>query len=180
MKYDKFLRILLNEEDKPINWEEILEDYVDAIKTPKSENIFDLTKKIMYTDWKFNFLFGTETYYGALHILKIEYDAEIAEMIMLAGYDLIQPLEERDKYLKQIYLVETEAKTLIVLLNQYDLEYKLLCPGDSNVMRKRSDYEKEYAMIMKFMHQWTQPDQITISQYCAMVNLYIDACRTTI
>lgn len=176
MMYGKFLRILLEEQEKPENWQQILEDYVDEIKTIKSETAFQVLKNFAYTDWKINFLFGNENpkTYGALHLLKMQYDSEIAEMIMLSGFDLIQPLEDREQYLKQIYIVETQAKTLIVLLNQYDKEYKLLTNVENVEKRKRSDYEKEISIISKFCGYRIDKEKTPVIEWCAHVNNYVE------
>lgn len=176
MMYGQFLRILLEEEIKPENWNNILDDYVDEIKTPKSETIFQVLKNVYFTDWKINFLFGNEKpkHYGALHLLKMQYDAEIAEMVMLMGYNLIKEMDDRDRYLKQIYLIENQAKTLIVILNQYDKEYKLLSNDDSGKHRTRSDYEKEISIISKFIHFRIDKEVTPVIEWCAHVNHYIE------
>lgn len=177
MMYGQFLRILLDEEIKPENWNDILNDYVDEIKTPKSETIFQVLKNFHVTDYKINFLLGNENpkHYGALHLLKIQYDAEVADMIMMMGYSLIKDLEDRERYLKQIYLIENQAKTLIVLLNQYDKEYKLLTKniGDGKV-QTRSDYEKEISIISKFIGFRIDKDITSVIEWCAHVNHYIE------
>lgn len=171
--YGKFLSILFDEESKPKNWNEILEEYIDAIKTPKSRSIFEVSKKVAECEWKMHLLFGDKEHMGAIPFLKEMYDQEIAEIIMLAGYDFIQPLKDREQYLKQIYRVETQAKTLVVLLNQYDKELQLLCP-DGESTRTRMDYEKEIIMVSKVIGFLIKKDEIKLSEWCAAVNFYIE------
>lgn len=150
-------------------WDAILQEYVDLIKTKKSESIFQAWKQVAYTEWKISFM------EICLEQLKEKYDKDIAEGITLLGYSLIQPNEDRQLYLKQIYAVETEAKTLIVLLNQYHNEYILLCPnGDKQSTRTIADYDKELMVLSKFMGFKIDKHRETTAEVCAIINSYLE------
>lgn len=106
--------------------------------------------------------------------LKVEYSGEIAEALMLLGYDLVEDLEDREAYLRQIYMVESEAKTLVIMLNQYVNEYKLMFP-EGEYKRTRADYEKELAILGKYMGY--RLNDITVSEFAGIVNLYMDQIK---
>jgi hypothetical protein len=165
LKYSDFLKYLLEEEIPPENWIELQAEFSELLRTPKTENITQLWKKIVYTDWKVKMLSASVAY------LKVEYSGEIAEALMLLGYDLVEDLEDRELYLRQIYMVESESKTLVIMLNQYTNEYKLMFP-EGEYKRTRADYEKELAILGKYMGY--RLNEITVSEFAGIVNLYMD------
>lgn len=159
-------------EELAVAWREILEEYSGLIKTNKSQSVFDCWKNIIITQHKLT------TIGFALYALKIQYDAEIAEAVALHGYSLIEPLEDRQAYLTQIYAVETEAKTLVVLLNQYRAEYAKLCPeAAAPTAGSQADalqYDKELAILSRFMGYRIDKTLTTVAEYCAAANLYLE------
>lgn len=151
-------------------WDEIQQEYSDLIRTEKTTNVFDLYQKLSYTRFKLEYLGWVLPY------LKAEYKQEYAERIASLGYDLIEWNEDREKYLQQIYLVENDAKFLIVQLNQLSSEYKKINPGasGSDVERTAMDYEKELAILSRFMGRWIRASEITVFEFCAIVNAYLE------
>lgn len=150
-------------------WEAILTEYSTLIETGKSKNIFELYKRIVRTQWLFTFLSE------ATNHLKKEYDQTIAQTIFELGYDYIQEDDNREEYLKQIYLVESEAKSLVIVLNQLNNEYKLLCPvASQEIERTEMDYYKELAILGKFQGGRINADDITVFEFAAIVNSYLD------
>lgn len=168
LKYSEFLKYLLLEVIPPENWIELQAELSELLRTPKTDNITQLWKKIVYTEWKIQMLSASVAY------LKVEYSGEIAEALMLLGYDLVEDLEDREAYLRQIYMVESEAKTLVIMLNQYVNEYKLMFP-EGEYKRTRADYEKELAILGKYMGY--RLNDITVSEFAGIVNLYMDQIK---
>jgi hypothetical protein len=158
------------EEDLASAWDDILQEYSDLIKTEKTTNVFDLYKRLTTTRFKLAYLGWT------LSFLKVEYKREYAERISSMGYDLIEDLEDREAYLRQIYMVENDAKFLVVQLNQLSNEYKLLNPGSGNQEAERTemDYQKELAILSRFMGRWIQAEEITVFKFCSIVNAYLE------
>jgi hypothetical protein len=183
ISYGDFLRVILDNEisrlivsgfvtaDVLLGYLNILlQEYSDLIKTEKSDSVFTAYKKLIHTEWKINFISN------ALEYLKYKYDSRIAEKICEQGYDMIVDCEDREQYFKQIYSVETEAKFLIVLLNQHNAEYMLLCPkGSGETKRDHMSYQKEIAMLSKFMGYRINKDEISAYEFCSIVNLYIES-----
>lgn len=184
--YDSFIRVLTGEglhllviagvpspEQLKSAWEAILQEYSGLIKTEKSDSYFSLHKKIAYTEWQLSF------FDSSLGYLKLQYDREIAEKIAELGYELIQDLPDRTAYLKQIYLLESEAKTLVVLLNQYHNEYKTLYPDEQVPKGERTipDYDKELAILSKYVGFRLKKTEITVSEFCGYASLYLEEVR---
>ncbi len=168
--YWDFIQMMLGRIEQPTNWDEIKAEFSEAIKTPKSTTIFECWKKIESLTNRM------ELVSVSCNFLKNIYDADIAAILQLNGYDYVQDLPERDAYLKQIYLIETEAKTMVVMLNQYYNEYRLLCP--EGVMPSEptvADYDKELAILSKFVGHRINKFEITTSEFCAYANLYIES-----
>ena len=74
------------------------------------------------------------------------------------------------------------AKVLIVLLNQYNAEYKLAdkeqgAPSNPSVEEQRFQYEKEIAMLSKYQGQRIIKEKITVFEYAAIINNYLDEQR---
>jgi hypothetical protein len=183
LKYKRYLDILFGapksfliisgehtEEQLDLAWANIVTGFSDLIKTPKSNSVFELHKKIKFTESKMFFLEKALTY------LKSEYDADIATAICEWGYELIEPKDDRDAYLKQIYLVEGEAKTLVVMLNQYIAEYRVLCPeNESTVNHDRMKYEKEIKILSRFHGYRINTNKETCFTMAALINIFLEA-----
>jgi hypothetical protein len=168
--YWDFIQIMLGRKPQPENWDDIIAAHSEAIKTPKSTSVFECWKKIEFLTTKLNFVTL------ACNYLKHEHDDGIAEQLMLHGYDYVQPNDNRDEYLKQIYLVETEAKTLVVLLNQYYIEFKALSPeGENPSDITLEKYEKELGIVGKYLGFRINKFEVTCPEYCAFANLYIES-----
>lgn len=152
-------------------WEFIKIEYSDLIRTPKSVSIHDVWKKIQFTKFKI------ELINECVEFLKYKgYDEEIAGVIVEHGFSYVTNKDDYSEYLKGVYLVETEAKVLQVLLNQYFNEYKLLCP-DTEVIAERTvaDYDREIAIVQKFMGTIIRKKDITVAEWCSYFNLYIES-----
>lgn len=154
-------------------WSEIIEEYVSLVKTDKADSVFELFKKIKYTEWLIAFIDK------CLLGLKLQYDTDIAEWISARGYGTIQPSTDREVYLRSIYGIETGAKTLIVLLNQYTAEYKAVqtekeeLDDNQSEAEKRFRYQKEIALLGKYQGQRIRPEEITVFEYAAVINNYL-------
>lgn len=183
LKYDTFLKVLISgdlnlltitgfptEEELGIAWDAIQEEYSTLIATPRSTNVFELAKRISKCNFLIKFI-GWATSH-----LKTKYSEQIALRIQDYGYPLIEKDAEQDRgNLKQIYMVESEAKTNIILLNQYTNEYKMLYPeGETPVDRTLMDYDKELAILSRFMGKWIRRKKITVWEFCTIVNAYME------
>jgi hypothetical protein len=161
-----------------VAWAEIMHEYSETIKTEKSVNIFEAWRKCVYTFWKMSiieaviFKFRLKDSYTGLYL----YDEKEAEAVMLLGYDMIDKPDNEEKYLHQILMLERESMTLVVMLNQYNQEYKLLAPdGENPVIRTIADYDKELAVLSKFMGFQINKKKVTVAEVCAIINAYIEA-----
>ncbi|CAL7961497.1 hypothetical protein GAMM_230010 [Gammaproteobacteria bacterium] len=154
-------------------WEDIKAEYSSLIKTNKSESIFDLWKKINVAQLKIDMLFGEM---GAFNFLKYKgYDEEIAKIVESWGLPLILQNDDREAYIKSIMAVEMEAKFFYVQLNQYHTEYKLMCPEQGNLAaRTIQDYDKDLAVVQKYMGFRIDKTKITTAVYCSYYNLFIE------
>ncbi len=150
-------------------WGNIQEEYSDSIKHGKGKGVFEAGKALVYNQWKLNFVAL------CLEALKTEYDVSIAERLSSLGYDFIADTEDKEAYLKQIYAVEGEAKFLIVQQNALYKEYQKLT-GTNNAPVKRSliDFEKELRILSKYMGYSIKKEQITVVEFCSIVNAYVD------
>ncbi len=154
-------------------WDKILEEYVSLVKTNKSDSIFELYKKIKYTEWQIVFVDK------CIYALKILYDEEIADLLNQRGFGIVQHSEDWQAYLKSLYAIEMSAKILVVLLNQYNAEYKLVdkeqgAPDNASAEDQRFRYEKELAMLSKYQGQRIIKEIITVMEYAAIINNYLE------
>jgi hypothetical protein len=156
------------DEELAVAWDEITQEYSSLITTPRSNNIFELFKRISKCNFLIKFL-GWATSH-----LKVKWSEEIALRIQDYGYPLIQKDPDHNRgNLKQIYMVESEGKTNIVLLNQYVKEYKIACPDEAApIERTLMDYDKELAILSRFMGKWIRRKKITVWEFCTIVNAY--------
>lgn len=151
-------------------WDKITREYGEILKTEKSENVFQLWKKIEHTRSMITFI------ERALMALKWRYDEEIASWLHNYGYSLITASEDRDEYLRGIYRVESEAKSLVVMLNQYLTEYKIVNPTPEEEITKPARIERvrDLMILSKFQGTMIRPESTSVMEYAAIVNLFIE------
>lgn len=189
LRYDKWIEIVLTGDlshliisgtptgdELESAWKSILTEYSELVQTEKSEDVFAAYKKVVQTEWHISFIDH------CIAVLKVQYDKEIADLLSARGFGEVVYSEDREVYLKSLYGIQMEAKVLVVLLNQYTAEYKSLAKDDISqqepgAARTRADYEKELWILSKFQGYRIIPAEITVLQYCMIVNLYIDEYR---
>lgn len=146
-------------------WETICEEYSSAIKNHKSKSVFECYRKIVTLQSQIQVIDS------GLWFLTQQYDADIALLIHEMGYTLITECDNQEEYLQMIKRVQTEAKTLVVILNQYANEYKMLNPdGIALVQRDYQSYIDELAVLSKFQGYRLQAKEISTEEYCSIVN----------
>jgi hypothetical protein len=188
LPYDCFVQIITGEELKPLiisgtppvdelvsAWDNISDEYSNAIKSGKSKNVFAAYKKYIRIDSKMKMVDA------ALMYLTELYDEEIATILHQNGYRLITPEPDREKYLKQIRFVRSQAGSLVVMLNQAVAAYKLLAPDNEHkVERDYQSFIDELAILSKHQGYALRAKEITVLEYCAVINaymLYVEANR---
>jgi len=181
LPYDCFVQIITGEELKPLiisgnppvdelvsAWDNISDEYSNAIKSGKSKNVFAAYKKYIRIDSKMKMIDA------ALMYLTELYDEEIAVILHENGYKLITPEPDREKYLKQIKFVRTQAGSLVVMLNQAVAAYKLLSPDNEHkVERDYQSFIDELAILSKHQGYALRAKEITVLEYCAVINAYM-------
>lgn len=147
-------------------WEEILCEYADNIRSEKSNNLFDCWRKIKFIEFKIQFV------QTALEVLNDFYSEKIALALCELGFDFIDNDPDTAAYRKKLQMMETEAKVLIVLLNQHNTEYMALSGKNGNVKRTRMDFEKEMAILRRAGFKIKK--STTTFEMCAIINTFID------
>lgn len=181
LTYESFIQIITGEDLGPLiiegtppidelisAWDNISDEYANAINTGKSKSVFEAYKKVVRLQAQVKMIDA------CLYYLEHGYDEEIAQILADAGYHHIQPNDDREAYLKSINRVRTQAKTLVVVLNQAVAHYKLLSPdNEMKVERSYQDFMDELAILSKHQGYALRAKEITVLEYCAVVNAYI-------
>lgn len=151
-------------------WENIITEYCDLIQTPKSESLKACYIKVLQTEHLLTLISS------CVDALKMQYDADIAAILADKGYTLIEHLESKEAYLKQLYRVEQEAKVLIVLLNQYTAEYSKLSGGlqATDLQRSTAQQQKEISILSRFMGFRIDAALVSTLEMCGMINMYLE------
>ena len=178
--YEDFLQVLVSGElaaliisgKPPIDelvsaWDNITEQYSSAIHNQKARTIFECYKKIVSTQTNIQII------QTSLQLLTIQYDEDIAGIIHNMGYSLILPIGNKKKYAAQLASVEMQAKTMIIKLVQYQNEYKILSPAGTEVKLDYQSYVDELAVLSKFQGYAIRTTQITVAEYCSIINNFI-------
>jgi len=164
-------------------WQNITEEYSDAIRVGKSKNVFDCLKKIERTRTHIKIIESAAQYlqqraeFVKEHLpweTNIYHDPEVASSVSELGYTLIKPAESFEEYLTQIERVRTEARTLVVLLQQYENEFRILSPDSEAVKRDYQSYMRELVMLSRFQGYPLKAKEITVSDYCNIINAFIE------
>lgn len=163
------------EEELILAWANIQEQYSDTIRTEKATSLISISKRMLLNQWQIT------TVDQCILVLRLEVHQESIDTLFNLGYPLIEYNGNWHDYIKQVEMVEMEAKFLIVLKNQLYNEYKRLAgdeaPGDSNVTMK--DYDKELAVISKYMAFDVDKMKITTAKFCSYLNIYLDHIEET-
>ena len=178
--YEDFLQVIISGELAPLiisgnppidelvtAWENITEEYSEAIKSHRSRSVFDCYKRIIRTQAQIQVIDA-----GLMYLTQ-QFDEEIANVIADMGYTLIIWDEDKEVYLNRINRVRTEAKTLIVMLNQYKNEYSIINPDGKEVNRDYQSYLNELAILSKHQGYAIRVKEITVLEYCSIVNSFI-------
>lgn len=160
-------------EDLALAWQNIQEQYSDCIRTEKSKSLLDLCKKILRNEWQIR------TVDDCIFILRKGWNKLPAELLRDLGYPYIENLPNWDEYLAQVNMVDMEAKFLVVLQNQLNNEYKRMSGGEeSAITRSMDDYDKELAIISKYIGFDVDKYKITTAKFCSYLNIYLDHIET--
>jgi hypothetical protein len=178
--YEDFLQVIVSGELAPLiisgtppidelvtAWQNITEEYSEAIKSPQSRSVFDCYKRIIITQAQMQVIDA-----GLMYLSK-HFDEDVASVIANMGYTLIAWDEDNEVYMNRINRVRTEAKTLVVLLTQYVNEYKILSPDGKEVSRDYKSYFTELAILSKHQGYAIKVKEITVLEYCSIVNSFI-------
>jgi len=151
-------------------WYEIQLQYSDAVKTPKTNSLLQLSNKILKTMWQMTMVDN------CIVVLKRGYDKEAAGYLFELGYSLVEENKDWTEYLKQVISVETQAKVLVVMLNQYQIEYKMMNPASNDLVKRTMvDYEKELRIVAKVaVGAFVKAGDITTMEFISMLNAYIE------
>lgn len=164
LSYGDFIRINLNQKDKPEDWVDIVEEYVSLIETEKSKDIFSLWKKINETRLNLSIL---EICLDALS--GPYYHEPFALKISELGFSFV--VEDRSN----IEIVRNEIGVLVVLLNQWKQEYdQLTKQANGQGVRDEMGYEKEIYSVCSGLRVNIDKDKISCFSYAAILNTYID------
>lgn len=166
----RFLIIKGNPTDEELSeaWESIVSEYSDLVKTNQSDNVFEVYKRIIHTQWQIGFIDLL------LEELAKGYDEDIAKELADVGYTIVEK-DTWKEYFQQITRVKTEAKYLIVQLNQFTNEYQMLMKDEPDaVKRSPAEYEKEIAILSKFQGFRIVKEKTTVAEYCGIINAFID------
>jgi hypothetical protein len=180
LKYEAFVQIMIEDElrhlvisgNPPVDelvsaWNAIATEYSEAIRSAKSQSIFECYKKIILLQARIQIVDS------AILLLTERYDEEVAWILFNMGYPLIVPHNDRAAYLKNVERVRTEAKTLVVILTQYVNEYKMLSPDGPEIKKDYQSYLDELAVLSKYQGYALRMTDITVSEYCSIVNSFI-------
>ena len=152
-------------------WNDILSEFCALIKTDKSESVFKAWQKVIDCKAKINFCALS------ISILKIKYVADVAESLMLLGFDLIEDNADREKYLKSVEGLALETQNLSVFLEQYENDYKLLIKEDTSDEEAKeiiyNDHFADLAILSKFMGYRIDKEVISLREYANIFNTFI-------
>lgn len=156
------------------SWESIVEEYMSLIKTEKTDDMFQLYKKIKQTQWLKNIIDL------CLDSLKVGYDPDLAKIVSEKGFGVIEYVANKEIYLRSIKVVEMSAKTLVVILNQYITEYESLNKNNTaqsiemSENERRLNIEKEIATLSRFQKDRINKQTTTAFEYAAILNNYLE------
>lgn len=158
-------------------WEYILEEYMTLVKTEKTDDLFQLYKKIKQTQFLKNLIDL------CLDSLSVGYDEDIAKVVSEKGFGVVEYTEDKEIYLRSIKAVRMSSKTLIIILNQYFTEYESLNKNNTqeniaiSETDRRMSIEKEVATLSRFQGSRINKQTTTAFEYAAILNNYLENAR---
>lgn len=150
------------EEELATAWQEIIFEYSSLIKSENSDYLFELEKKIA--------LSGHHIFYvdNATMFLRFQHSLEIVNELRNLGYDLPDMPQEND-----LNKVVSIAKTIVFDLAEMRDEYERLTNTVNGKKQTEDDFYKTIAALSKYQGYRMEPKSTTMTEFCAVFNLFI-------
>lgn len=157
----KFVTCLINGNTGVVDdWEAIFNEYLTLSGDTQISQVLELMKSIAMIE---NKLFLIQT---CVDQLASKHNVGLAEQLSSFGFQF--SYEDGEDLMKELELTITKSKGLLIQLNQEKAELQALKKDDKPATAQ--DYEKQYSAISEFLGVYINPDNYSVSRYCADVS----------
>lgn len=154
--------------DELVNaWEELLSEYANQIRNEDSSHIIDLSKEIGLL--QHHIIYVEE----AVKYLRIRYDQDMVDEMILIGYEFLQQTEDIVDWNKQLNRCISLCKTKIFDLEELQEQYKRINKTTEGKKLTDDDFNKNVMMVSKYQGYRIDQDTTMMDEYISIFNNFL-------
>lgn len=108
-----------------------------------------------------------------LQILANGYNENLASNLKRLGFT-IKPIKERDKYIKQIKSINTQAKKLVLQANKIKKDLDQFESEKKTETVTEKDFLELFAILSKNQGYYLDPKAVTVAEFVVLIKLHQD------
>ena len=162
IKLGQFINWVTGKETPPDNFNDILIDYAEALKSSEYIAHSDMVEKLVKTKAKYISILM------AIKVLAVRYSPDMVKLLQDYGYNYKFDLNDPIQFINDLNMVVKKSKTLLVELEQLrvDLERTNREPATE------SEWIDGIAVISKYMGFRIDRDVVTLGEYASYQRQY--------
>ena len=175
---DRFIDCLLDnklyvlgkgtEEELNSAWEDVMHEFSGLRANNSTTEILELQKEIFVLRNKIKIITL------CIDVLWETYNRDLANELKTMGFNVKLDWSDKVQYYKELNLIFRKSKTYEVLARRKEKELQTLSEKSKSEKYSRKDFVSINTSLSKYMSFHINNSQITVAEWCDMVNKYED------
>lgn len=175
---DKFIDCLVDnklyvlgkgtEEELNSAWEDVMHEFSGLRANNSTTEILELQKEIFVLRNKIKIITL------CIDVLWETYNRDLANELKTMGFNVKLDWSDKVQYYKELNLIFRKSKTYEVLARRKEKELHVLSNKNKSDKYSRKDFISINTSLSKYMSFHVNNSQITVAEWCDMVNKYED------
>lgn len=171
LKMSAFISCLMNEVEKPDNWDDIYSEYIGLRENKSSLFILSLMKDIAYLKTK-HFIINK-----CCEVLAIAYSKELVDELKKYGFRAEYNWDNKSTYSRDLKSALSGAKKLITLWQRKEQELEQYQKKHAGKEVQKKDFFIWAITLGKFLGFRIDLEMVTVAEWCEMLNQYERYCE---
>lgn len=171
LKMARFIEFYVDEKPKPVNWDDLYNEYTSLRENKQSLFVLNMMKEIAFLKAKF-FIISK-----CIEVLALAPVPELIQELKSYGFRAQYNWDNKSTYSRDLRRAETGAKRFKIMWEQKEKELQ----AHIAKYEQNKDTKKEFYMwaITLEDHRKVRVDleQITVAEWCLMLNQYEKYCE---
>lgn len=152
-------------------WQNIYNEYLDLTAKNGNNEVLTLLQEFDSFFYKHAVIENTVT------ILRLYYEQDLINILKGYGYHFQFNPEDPEKYHKDLDSVMQRSKRMILEMEIRRKQIESLQKANLGAVINRQYFDEILVTLSKFSGYHVNEDLVTVSRYCAILNLYISHCK---